>query len=99
MDFLEVALLGKPECSLCDEADDLLFQLSVDYPLALLKLDITEDPKLLAAYGDRIPVVQFRSGRELFAPLEEAAVRAAIERELAEAGPVRQRSPRKPPHP
>jgi thiol-disulfide isomerase/thioredoxin len=81
-DILEVMLLGKPGCTLCDEVDELLFDLSMEFPLALLKVDITTEAELMEDYGEKIPVVRFPSGDELEAPIDGPTLRAAIEKQL-----------------
>jgi glutaredoxin len=51
----EVVLYGRPECHLCDEARALLRGLD---GVRLREVDIDGDDGLLAAYLERIPVVE-----------------------------------------
>jgi glutaredoxin len=51
----EVVLYGRPECHLCDEARALLRSLD---GVRLREVDIDGDDALLAAYLERIPVVE-----------------------------------------
>ena len=79
--MLEVRLLHKPGCHLCEMAERDLASLQRRYPHRLSLVDISRDPLLLARYGERIPVVQV-GDREYGAPLP----RAALERALRAAG-------------
>jgi glutaredoxin len=51
----DVVLYGRPECHLCDEARALLRSLD---GVRLREVDIDGDDALLAAYLERIPVVE-----------------------------------------
>lgn len=79
--MLELELLQRAGCHLCDEADELLFQISIDVPIGVIKVDVDQNQALLERYGDRVPVVRFPSGNALEAPLTEARLRAAIDAE------------------
>jgi hypothetical protein len=75
-----LTLYRKPDCHLCEDAENDLRRLARRYPHQLQTVDITQDPRLLARYGEQIPVLVVQ-GREypapLTAPVLEQALRAA----------------------
>ena len=76
-----VTLYGKPDCHLCDEAEDRLVGLSRRVGLRYRKVDIQGDPGLFARFRYRIPVIEIDGGATLDWPVTEeqawSAVRAA----------------------
>ena len=75
---MNVTLYTKAGCHLCEEAEDALRRLGkfIQFELRLVYID--HDSALLERYADRVPVV-YVDGREVAsAPLDEAALRAAI---------------------
>jgi glutaredoxin len=76
----EVTLYGKPGCHLCDEARAVLERVRADHPFELTEVDITLDPVLHRAYGERIPVLKL-DGEELFEfYVDEADLRRRVDR-------------------
>jgi glutaredoxin len=53
----EVTVYGRPGCHLCDEALAVLRRLRAEAGFALHTVDIEDDPQLLRAYLERIPVI------------------------------------------
>ena len=60
-----VVLYGKPGCHLCDEARTAVAGVRARHPFELEEIDVSADPALHRAYGERIPVLEL-DGRELF---------------------------------
>jgi hypothetical protein len=60
-----MTLYGKPGCHLCDEARAEVERLQADHDFVLEQVDVTLDPALHRAYGERIPVLAL-DGEELF---------------------------------
>lgn len=60
-----VALYGKPDCHLCDDARAALQRVRRDVPFHLVEHDITADDDLHRRYLERIPVIAL-DGEELF---------------------------------
>jgi glutaredoxin len=54
----QVTLYGKPGCHLCDEARAELAAVRAERAFELTEVDITLDPALFRAFGERIPVVE-----------------------------------------
>lgn len=83
---VEVILYGKANCPLCDEAERRVRRVAKRLPLRLRKVDITEDPDLLAAYREQIPVVRI-AGEVLFAgKVSELRVERAVRSALTKGG-------------
>jgi glutaredoxin len=60
-----VTLYGKPGCHLCDDARAVVEQVRAEHPFDLREVDVSLDPELNRAYGERIPVLEL-DGEELF---------------------------------
>jgi glutaredoxin len=61
----QVVLYGKPGCCLCDEAREAVVAVRARHPFDLEEVDVSIDPELHRAYGERIPVLAL-DGEELF---------------------------------
>jgi hypothetical protein len=60
-----VTLYGRDGCHLCDRARAAILALADELgPIELREVDIDDDDRLLAAYLERIPVVEL-DGREI----------------------------------
>lgn len=54
----DVLLLGKPGCHLCDDAREIVTGVLAEFPDATFaEKSILDDPALLDAYAEEIPVV------------------------------------------
>jgi hypothetical protein len=60
-----ITLYGKPGCHLCQDARAVVKRATVDRDVVVEEIDVTLDPTLFAAYGERIPVVEI-DGEEAF---------------------------------
>jgi glutaredoxin len=76
---LEVRLYGKPGCHLCERAEELIEDLSTEYPLTVQTLDITADPALFERFRYEIPVIELADGRSLTGRIERAELRELLE--------------------
>ena len=54
---IEAVLLTRPGCCLCDELKAALQRAAQRSPLHLLEIDVSSNPALEAAYGERIPLL------------------------------------------
>ena len=59
-----ITLYSRTGCHLCDEARELILATADGLELELREIDIESDAALLAAYLERIPVVEL-DGREI----------------------------------
>jgi glutaredoxin len=60
-----VTLYTKPDCHLCDVANEVLEEVREDFAFDIEHIDISQDRSLRKRYGVRIPVVAV-DGVELF---------------------------------
>jgi uncharacterized membrane protein/glutaredoxin len=74
---MQITVYSKPDCSLCEDVIALLSRLTPEYSLDVHEVNILDDPELLAAYHDKIPVVVAEDGRFgwLSAPIDEREMR------------------------
>lgn len=76
-----VEIYSKSQCSLCDEAKEVLAEVRRRIPFDLREVDITQDPALFEEYRYDIPVV-FVNGRKAFKHhLDAKAVEQRLRRE------------------
>jgi len=79
---MQLTLVSRGYCHLCDEMQAAVLPLAAAYAVALVVVDVDADPALEAACGDRVPVLFLGApdgGRELcHFHLDPARVRAAL---------------------
>ena len=76
----EVTVYGRPGCHLCDDALAVLERLRLEAGFALRTVDIEDDPQLLRAYLERIPVIAL-DGEVLYDfHVDEADLRSRLAR-------------------
>jgi len=68
----QVTLYGKPGCHLCDDARAVVERVRAAHPFELREVDVSLDPELHRAYGERIPVLEL-DGEEVFEFFVDAA--------------------------
>ncbi|MEZ5190502.1 MAG: glutaredoxin family protein [Schumannella sp.] len=74
-----VTLLGKPGCHLCDDAREVLAAVLADFPgVAFEERSILDDPELLDAYAEEIPVVLIDDRVHTIWRVDEARLRRAL---------------------
>lgn len=61
-EYPAVTLYGKPDCHLCDEAEDRLARLSRQLGFLYQKVDIRQSPELFERFKYRIPVIEVAGG-------------------------------------
>lgn len=62
---IEIELLTRPGCQLCDEMKQVLEEAAKGLSIDLKEIDITNDPALAKRYGEEIPVL-FINGSKAF---------------------------------
>jgi hypothetical protein len=78
-EFPAVTLYGKPDCHLCDEAEDRLAGLSRQHGLQYHKVDIQSSPELFERYRYRIPVIEVAGGASLDWPVTREQMWKAVQ--------------------
>ena len=74
-----VTLLGKPGCHLCDDARAVVAGVLADHPeVAFEEKSILDDPVLLDAYAEEIPVVLIDGRVHTIWRVDESRLRAAL---------------------
>ena len=74
-----VTLLGKPGCHLCDDARAVVQGVLADHPeVAFEEKSILDDPALLDAYAEEIPVVLIDDRVHTIWRVDENRLRAAL---------------------
>ena len=74
-----LTLLGKPDCHLCDDARAVVEGVLADHPeVAFEELSILDDPALLDAYVEEIPVVLIDDRVHTIWRVDEARLRTAL---------------------
>jgi hypothetical protein len=74
---IQVLFYTKPGCHLCDDVDEVLDVLAQRHPLAVQRIDITQDVELYQRYWRSIPVV-IVGDTTLGAPIESRALQIAV---------------------
>jgi glutaredoxin len=75
-----VTLVTRAGCHLCQEAEAVLRQLSVELGFGYEELDVGADPARRDTYSDRVPVVLIDGKEHGYWRVEEQRFRAAIAR-------------------
>ncbi|MCM3714592.1 glutaredoxin family protein [Halalkalibacter oceani] len=76
--MLEVELLSKTDCPLCDKAETVLEELKRDIPFTLTIIDIYQDDQLLEKYQIMIPVVRIGAEEVDFGQISKEKVRKRL---------------------
>ncbi|BCM94299.1 hypothetical protein IAD21_06204 [Abditibacteriota bacterium] len=79
---LHVRLYGRPGCHLCNDAAHLLNTLHSDFDFWVERINIDDDPVILAKLNDHIPVVTINGGNRVQEPVNEEKLRRAFKRAL-----------------
>ncbi|TSA53925.1 MAG: glutaredoxin family protein [Actinobacteria bacterium] len=54
---MKVTIIGKPDCHLCEVAENVVKDLIAGSGIEFEKLSVSDDPKLAARYSEEIPVI------------------------------------------
>lgn len=84
-DAIDVRLLAKPGCHLCDDARKVVVAVAdaareQGIPVSVTERNILEDAELQWKYGEEIPVVFVADRRVAFWHVDPGQLRAAIDR-------------------
>jgi hypothetical protein len=75
---VRVTLLGKPDCSLCEAAREVVERVVAAAGEVYVERDITADPALYDAYWTDIPVVLVDGRRHAFLRVDPDRLAAAL---------------------
>jgi hypothetical protein len=75
-----VTLIGKPGCHLCDEAREVVAQVTAELGESFDELSILDDPDLQARYWEQIPVTLVDGEQHDFWRVSADRLRTALTR-------------------
>lgn len=78
-----VALYGRANCCLCDQAEALLESLRPEWDFTLEKIDIDDDPDLSERWNCHIPVITINGGFRVALRITTPRLRRAFKRAAA----------------
>ncbi|MFE0460558.1 glutaredoxin family protein [Kitasatospora sp. NPDC058965] len=73
-----VTLIGKPGCHLCDQAREVILQVTGELGAAFEEKDITQDEALYRSYWEQIPVTLIDGRQHDFWRVDEKRLRKAL---------------------
>ncbi|MFD3313971.1 glutaredoxin family protein [Streptomyces sp. NPDC058694] len=73
-----VTLIGKPDCHLCEDAQEVVEKVCADLGVRWEKKDITQDEELHREYWEQIPVVLVDGAQHTFWRVDEGRLRKAL---------------------
>ncbi len=83
MTHVDLTLIGKPGCHLCDDARDAITSVIAALPegspqVSLSERSILDDAQLLERYADEIPVVLIDGRMHTYWRVDQARLRTAL---------------------
>ena len=82
MSAVELTIIGKPDCHLCDAAesviDAVVSDLELDASVTIVKRSILDDPDLHERYWEKIPVVLVNGAEHAHWHVDADKLRTAI---------------------
>jgi len=78
--MIDVTILSRHDCHLCDVVMRIAQQVQSETPFTLTRMNIDENAELAARYGDRIPVVLIDQVEVLSGKMTEGDFRRAIQK-------------------
>ena len=73
-----ITLVGRPGCHLCDDAREVVRRVADDTGAGWVELSVDDDPDLLAAYSEQVPVVLVDGAQHDFFRVDEQRLRRAL---------------------
>jgi glutaredoxin len=75
---IEVSIYSRANCHLCEQALDVLEQISVEIPFTIMKIFIDGDSELEKKYGEQVPVILINGKPHDFFRVDPKRFKAAI---------------------
>jgi len=75
-----ITLIGKPDCHLCDDARAVIERVCADTGESFIERNILQEPELLAAYAEQIPVTLVDGKQHDYWRVDEQRLRKALAR-------------------
>ena len=87
MSTIQLTLIGKPGCHLCDDAREAIHDVTAALPdasrVTLEERSILEEPELFDRYADEIPVVLIDGRQHTYWRVDKERLSAALTQRLA----------------
>ena len=87
MSNVQLTLIGKPACHLCDDARDAIRQVTESLPdasrIAIEERSILDEPELFDRYADEIPVVLIDGRQHTYWRVDKERLSAALSQRLS----------------
>ncbi|MGP0630714.1 glutaredoxin family protein [Nitrospina sp. 32_T5] len=77
--MIEIEILTKSDCCLCDEAKEVVEAVLAGYPATLRLTDIESDAALFEAYKEKIPVVRLNGEDSFIYKVHPVTLRKRLE--------------------
>ena len=81
---IEIEILTKKDCCLCDDAKEIVERVIPDFPASLKMTDIESDPDLFESYKEKIPVVRINGKESFVYKTHEITLRKKLEELIKE---------------
>ena len=75
-----ITLIGKPDCHLCDDARAVIERVCADTGESFVERNVLDEPELLAAYAEQIPVTLVDGKQHDYWRVDEQRLRKALAR-------------------
>ena len=77
---IQIEILTKKDCCLCDDAQEIVERVIPDYPVTLTLKDIESDAALYETYKERIPVVRINGEDSFVYKTHETTLRKKLDK-------------------
>ena len=81
---IQIEILTKKDCCLCDDAKEIVDRVLPDFPATLILTDIESDPALFESYKERIPVIRINGKESFVFKTHEITLRKKLEELIKE---------------
>ena len=78
--MIEVTILSRPDCHLCDVVLRIAQQVQIEVPFTLTRVNIDEQADLAARYGNLVPVVLIDQVEVFVGKVTEGDFRRAVKK-------------------
>ena len=80
--MITIEVMTKKDCSLCDDAKEIIEQVIAEVPAELKMTDIESDPELFERYKEKIPVVLINGEESFVYKVHPVTLRKKLEQTL-----------------
>ena len=77
---IQIEILTKKDCGLCDDAKEVVERVLPDFPATLKMIDIESNSDLFEKYKEKIPVVRINGKENFVYKVNEITLRKKLEK-------------------